>query len=153
MMNGYGWCLLRAARPVDARALESDPDLLDEDVDRADGEFWADFRVWMDTCDDPFITWNLSDRNNNDRGVLTFSVSRNHRASAVWAMLDWIASSGPGSYGLFFVHDDEDDAVNDNYGRAGVDHSNRFRVHRLLHGNLEEMDDPFFGEIWPLLED
>jgi hypothetical protein len=68
-------------------------------------------------------------------------------------MLDWIAANGLGSYGLFFVHDDEDDAANDNYGRAGVDHSNVFRVHRVLHGTITEMDDPFFREVWPVLED
>lgn len=153
MMNGYGWCLLRARQPADARSLEPDPDLRNEEADRANGILWADFRSWMEANGDPFIVWSLSERNNNDYGVLTFSVSRNHRSSAVWEMLRWIATRGPGSYGLLFVHDDEDDAMNDSHGRGGADHSNRFRVHRLLHGELMEMRDPFFGEIWPTLED
>ena len=152
-MNGYGWCVLRARQPSDARSLEPDPDRRDEEAERADGVLWADFRTWMETSGDPFIVWTLCERNNNDRGVLTFSVSRNHRSSAVWAMLAWIASHGPGSYGLFYVHDDEDVVRTPGKGRPTGDHSNSFRVHRLVHGVLTEMDDPFFGEIWPTLGD
>jgi hypothetical protein len=153
MMNGYGWCLLRATRPGGAGHLEPDPDARDEQSDHADSLLWASFRAWMGANGDPFMVWQFSERSNNDSGVLTFSVSRNHRLSGVWEMLDWIAVHGPGSYGLFFVHDDEDNAVNDGYGRAGVDYSNTYRVHRLLHGTLTEMEDPFFGAIWPGLED
>lgn len=152
-MNGYGWCLLRARTPSDARTLEPDPDTRDDAAAIADRALWADFRAWMETSGDPFIIWNLGEHNNNDTGVLTFSVSRNHRSSAVWAMLGWIASNGPGSYGLFYVHDDEDVITNANHGRPIGDHSNRFRVHRLLHGDLTELADPFFGEVWPEIED
>lgn len=96
----------------------------------------------METLGDDFVQWTLTEQSNNDRGVLVFSVSRNHRTSGVWAMLDWIAVHGPGSYGLFYVHDDE---------LAGVD-GNRYRVHRLLHGVITDMDDPFFPDVVPALE-
>jgi hypothetical protein len=152
MMNGYGWCLLRATRPAEAGHLEPDPDARDKHADHANSLLWAGFRAWMEANGDPFLIWQFSEHNNNDSGVLTFSVSRNHRLSGVWGMLDWIAFHGPGSYGLFFVYDDEDDGTNNN-GRAGIDHSSTFRVHRLLHGTLTEMADPFFGEIWPGLDD
>ncbi|MCA9562508.1 MAG: hypothetical protein KC561_03420 [Myxococcales bacterium] len=153
MMNGYGWLLLRARPPEEARALESDPDRRDDRARQENLRLWADFRAWMEANAEPMLRWELTEANNNDHGVLTFSVSRNHRASAVWEMLDWIAACGPGSYGLFYVHDDEDAASNDSYGRAATDHSNVFRVHRLLRGTLTELDDPFFGPVWPETED
>lgn len=101
---------------------------------------------------DAFMVWQLAERNNNDSGVLTFSVSRNHRASGLWDMLDWIATHAPGAYGVAFVHDDEDDAANDGSGRGGFDGSNEFRVHRILHGTITEMDDAYFGSIYPGLD-
>ena len=66
-------------------------------------------------------------------------------------MLKWIARNGSGSYGLLFVHDDEDLIDNHSYGRGNVDHSNVFRVHRIANGQLSEMSDPFFGPIVPNL--
>ena len=63
-------------------------------------------------------------------------------------MLDWIAQHGQGSYGLFFVHDDEDGIGNERYGRGQGDHSNRFRVHKLLHGAITELGNPFFPDVW-----
>lgn len=93
------------------------------------------------------MQWHLSEYLNNDKGVLLFHVSRNHSAPEVWDMLRWIADNGRGSYGLFYLHDDED---NGTYKRAtGVDRSNCFRVYRLVHGELVELDDPFFGQIFP----
>jgi hypothetical protein len=150
MLRGYGWCLLRARRPDRIEALEPDPDRGDLLADEADQRLWAAFRVWMDENESGWIQWHLTEYFNNDHGVLTFHISRNHTATEVWEMLSWIAEHGPGSYGLFFVHDDEDDGV---YRRStGVDRSNVFRVHRLLHGVLTEMDDPFLGQVYPRLE-
>lgn len=150
MLRGYGWCLLRAMRPESIDALESDPDRGDSVADEADERLWEDFRVWMGENEFGLLQWHLTEYLNNDRGVLTFHVSRNHTAPEAWAMLNWIAEHGPGSYGLFFVHDDED---NGSYRRpTGVDRSNVFRVHRLLNGVLTETDDPFLGHVHPLLE-
>jgi hypothetical protein len=80
-----------------------------------------------------------------------FCVARNHRASAVWDMLQWIATNGTGSYGLFYVHDDEDRLGNVDYGRGAEDFSNMFRVHRLANGLVEELPDPFLSPIVPRL--
>lgn len=53
-------------------------------------------------------------------------------------------------YGLVYVHDGEDDGAT--IRPSGADRSNVFRVLRLLHGAVEALDDPFFGEISPLIE-
>lgn len=153
MLSGYGWCVLRALPPGSADALEPDPDRVDALADEADERLWADFRTWMNENENQlvWVRWNLVEHNNNARGVLTFHVSRNHSAPEAWVMLRWIAEHGPGSYGLYFVHDDEDDGRAE--GAVGVDHSNVFRVHRLRHGVFTEMDDPFFGPVFPDLEE
>ncbi len=44
-------------------------------------------------------------------------------------------------------------AGNDWYGRGQADHSNVFRVRRLIRGQIDELADPFFGQIVPNLED
>ncbi len=106
----------------------------------------------MEQHPSPWLSWSFSEQQNNDAGVLTFSLSRNHRSSVVWDMLEWIGTYGPGSYGLFYVHDDEDDESNPHYGRGQADYSNVFRVHRLLRGELVELADPFFGSISPDIE-
>lgn len=150
-VRGYGWCVLRARQSPDQRFVEPGLGTWDDDeeADRANHAFWADFRAWMAGIGDPSIAWSFSEHNNNDEGVLTFSVSRNHRSSDVWEMLSWIAANGPGSCGLFYVHDDEDVVREARGGRAVGDHSNRFRVHRMLHGVVSELADPFFGDISP----
>jgi hypothetical protein len=68
-------------------------------------------------------------------------------------VLRWLAATGPGSYGLVYVHDDED--VGDAgrlRGRDGTDRSNEFRVWRLLGGTVEELADPFLSPIVPRID-
>ena len=144
MLNGYGWCVLRAEQPDPADSFGMDLSN-DERHDAMNTAMWAEFRVWLDQHDDSLLRWDFVERWNNAEGVLTFSVSRNHRASVVWEMLEWIASRGRGSYGLFYAHDSEDIPSVNRYGRGQADHSNEFRVHRLLHGEITELPDPFFG--------
>ena len=84
--------------------------------------------------------------------MLLFGIARNHRASPVWAMLEWIAARGPGSYGLFFAHDDEDIVDPSRHGRGiAEDYSNVFRVHRIKNGVVTELADPFFGPLTPTI--
>ena len=66
-------------------------------------------------------------------------------------MLEWIAANGSGSYGLFYVHDDEDILGPKRFGRGTVNYDNVFRVHRVMNGSVEELADPFFGPIIPNL--
>jgi hypothetical protein len=67
-------------------------------------------------------------------------------------MLLWIAEHGSGSYGLFYVHDDEDFADLPDARDIPEDYCNAFRVHRIMNGRVEELADPFFGPIVPNLE-
>ncbi|MBX3451079.1 MAG: hypothetical protein KF777_16055 [Planctomycetaceae bacterium] len=151
MLVGYGWCVLRVSREPYRVAHIDLIDELDDTIVAADHNLWAQFRQWMASNDECYIKWELHEQLNNQSGVLMFCVSRNHRASSVWDMLQWIAENGKGSYGLFFVHDDEDQMGNMNYGRGTEDFSNVFRVHRIANGLVTELPDPFLSPIVPTL--
>lgn len=147
-MLGFGWCHLRSSRAALQDASLEDIGAIDSAVDRADKILWSSFRLWMATHEETYIQWQFHEHLNNHHGLLTYSVSRNHRTSEVWAMLDWIAKNGTGSYGLFYCHDDEDTMDGERCGRnPPMDYNNVFRVHRLLNGKLVELDDPYFGLI------
>lgn len=147
-MLGFGWCHLRSSREALRDASLDDVGSIDAAINRADEVLWATFREWMAANAEPFIQWQLHEHLNNHHGMLTYCVSRNHRASNVWPMLEWIAANGPGSYGLFHCHDDEDTMDRTGYGRrTPMDYDNVFQVHRLLNGRVEELNDPFFGLI------
>ena len=59
--------------------------------------------------------------------------------SVVWDVLDWVIQNAPGSYGLFYCHDDEDSR------RSKFD--NVYRVHRIKNGKLDELEDHYLGEV------
>lgn len=151
MLVGYGWCVIRSSREPYRDADIDSVDEIDDAVDAADSALWVQFRQWMESNGECFIKWDLHEQLNNHRGILIFCVSRNHRSSSVWDMIRWIAEHGSGSYGLFYVHDDEDKAGNDTYGRGIDDFSNVFRVHRIANGIVTEMSDPFLSPIVPTL--
>ncbi len=147
-MLGFGWCHLRSDRAPLADATLDSVERVDSEIDEADKLLWESFRIWMQNNADPFMQWQLHENLNNHHGLLTYCLSRNHRSSNVWEMLEWIAKNGPGSYGLFYCHDDEDTMDRNAYNRSPLmDYNNVFRVHRLLNGNIDELDDPFFGLI------
>jgi len=145
MIIGIGWCVLRTSRSAYAETV-GEPAISDmnEAVREADAALWAGFREWMTANSSPMLLWTLHEQHNNHKGVLQVFLSRNHRGSPFWDMLSWIAEHGKGSYGLFYVNDDED--------TNREDFSNVFRVHRLMNGNVQELADPFFGSIIPNLE-
>lgn len=151
MLVGYGWCVIRSSREPYRTADIDSVDNIDNDVNAADRELWGKFRQWMATHAECYIKWDLHEHLNNHHGILIFCVSRNHRASSVWDMINWIANHGTGSYGLLYVHDDEDQIGNSRYNRGTHDFSNVFRVHRILNGRITEMSDPFFSPIVPTL--
>lgn len=105
----------------------------------------------MDENAGPLIAWSLTDQLNNHSGLLQFSVSKNHRSTPMWDMLNWLCSRSDGVYGLVYVHDDEDLLGMHHYGRGDKDNSNEFRVWRLLKGQLQEFDDPFLSPIVPTI--
>lgn len=147
-MLGFGWCHLRSSRESLRDASLDEVVAIDSAIDAADAQLWQAFRAWMAQIDESFIQWQFIEHLNNDQGLLTFCVSRNHRSSNVWAMLEWIVTNGPGSYGLFYCHDDEDSMDQFAYGRQPpMDYNNVYQVHRLLNGRITELSDPFFGLI------
>lgn len=149
MLVGYGWCVLRSSREPYRAATTDTADEVDDLVYAADRDLWARFRQWMASNEESFIKWDLHEQVNNHRGILLFCVSRNHRSSLVWDMIQWIAEHGCGSYGLFYAHDDEDQVGNSHYGRGINDFSNVFRVHRIANEEVTELPDPFLSPIVP----
>lgn len=148
MLFGYGWCRLLTPRPPVANTEES----VLEAADAADEQMWAEFRRFMASQDTRWIEWELHDYLNNNTGVLTYCLSRNHREPQVFDMLAWIAQHGSASHGLLYIHDDEDESSRSQRRGQPGDHNNVYRVHRLMNGEVTEMADPFFGSISPGLQ-
>ena len=160
MFSGYGWCVLRSSREFYRSAAISDVDAIDDAVDAADRELWAAFSDWCAANPHPMFRTYFHETINFQNGILMFCISRNHRSAPVWDMLQWIATNGPGSYGLFYAQDDEDSHDVDHdpkrYSRfeppVNYDFTNVFRVHRIANGTVTEMEDPFFGPISPNID-
>lgn len=151
---GAGWCVLRSSRDAWASATVDEVVALNEVHRLQDEQLWQQFRLWMEEHKSPWILWQLYEHHNNHDGFLHFYISRNHRSSPVWEMLQWIADNGKDSYGLFYVHDDED-VVQElhRYSRGTTEnYDNVFRVHRILKGVVTELPDPFFGPIVPNID-
>jgi hypothetical protein len=152
MLLGFGWCVLRSSRELCQSDSVESVYILDERTQKTDEDLWASFRQWMSANEDPWLKWQLFEALNNHHGLLQFCISRNHRSTKTWEMLKWIASNGPDSYGLFYVHDDEDDVGVEGYGRGTTSFSNEFRVHRILKGEIAEFPDPFLSPIVPTID-
>lgn len=154
MFFGIGWCVLRSSQAEYERATFDTVDAIDTRVDAADAHLWREFRAWMTGNETSMLLWTLHEHQNNVSGILKFSVSRNHSSPELWSMIDWIVANGPGSYGLVYVHDDEDYGFHrkGKFDASGRDFTNVFRVHRIMNGRVDELDDPFFGDIVPNLD-
>jgi len=72
--------------------------------------------------------------------LLQFHAASNHRTSAFWQLANFIAKQSNGSFGVLYVHDDEDIG-----GRTGRNYSLFFRVWRILDGVLSEHGDQLFS--------
>ncbi|EKR71261.1 Imm7 family immunity protein [Leptospira noguchii] len=79
----------------------------------------------------------------NGQICLTMSGLFNHRSAFVIDILKRIAVIMPGSYGLLYIHNEEDD-------KGEIDYSNEFVVWKLARGNLTLEKDPFLS---PCIED
>lgn len=77
--------------------------------------------------------------------VLSAHGLRNHRYEPVIGLFRWVATELPDSYGLLYIHDDEDSS-------RGEDFGNEFRVWRLALGKFEELSDPFLSPVIPTVE-
>lgn len=151
MFLGFGWCVLRTSREAYRHAQFESVDELDNSIDAADRQLWTAFREWMGTNHEPFLKWQFFEELNNHRGLLQFCVSRNHRQTVAWRMLDWIAANGTGSFGLFYAHDDERVKEETRINSDICDSANVFRVHRIANGVVTELADPFLSPLVPFL--
>jgi hypothetical protein len=92
-------------------------------------------------------------------GLDSFMISRmhNHTASYIIDVFEWIAKNLPGSYGLLYVHDDEESygayKYSKYYDNPRVDNSNKFVVYKLAKGCLTREEDPFLSPCIPTIED
>lgn len=66
----------------------------------------------------------------------------NHDGEYVIDLFRWLAKVSPGSYGILYIIDDEDE-----------NHENEFIIWRLCRGVLTEYDDPFLSPFIPVVED
>lgn len=99
--------------------------------------------VWLEQQDD--LRWWTAGIYNNERGYFHVFSSKNHRTSSIWDLMSFVAESSIGSYGLVYVHDDEDVIGNKLYGRGCHDFSEEFRVWRVFEGEVSEHADEFFS--------
>ena len=151
MILGFGWCHLQSDRQIIASANSETVDAVDAAIDAADEAMFDAFEHWLRTNGSQWVAVQFLRGLNNHKGLLTWTTSRNHRPGHVWHMLDWIAINAVGSYGVFYVHDDEDDRRVANISE-GCHVDNVFRVHWLRSGNWTEAPDPYFGPVLGGLE-
>lgn len=62
----------------------------------------------------------------------------NHRSALIIDIFKKFRTLLPGSYGLLYIQDEEDD-------KNGIDHSNEFVVWKLARGHLNQEKDPFLS--------
>jgi immunity protein 7 of polymorphic toxin system len=156
MLFAVGWVVARSSRQPFVRleklaenenAQLKAIDVADDEVDAADESPFDELEKHLQGYAIPDLDWHFRRHMNNARGVLLFSSSRNHRGvePTPLRLLYWLAERGPGSFGLVYVHDDEDT-------KRGHDRSNAVRAWRLLSAQVSELDDPFFSPIMPTLD-
>jgi hypothetical protein len=131
----HGWATVRA----DDR---DDPDL--DVLRRREEEAIGRLRTAMKAADDEFSLIDLR-RTSNGLIVLLAHGLRNHRYGPVVDLFRWVAAELPFSYGLLYVHDDED-------MRGGSETGNVFRAWRLARGRFDELADPFLSPYIPTVE-
>ena len=154
MIEAYGWAIARSSREEHEDASPDELDAIDERVAEADAVLFLELEKFLQQFEPPDLDWHFRSQLNNAQGILTLSSSRNHRGvmPTVVAVLHWLSQHGPASYGIVYLHDDEDFAAGaEPQRRDGKDHRNAFRVWRLCRGRVEEFDDPFLSPIVPLL--
>lgn len=85
---------------------------------------------------------------NRKNGIDSFMISglHNHTSDYCLEIFKWVSQNLPGSYGLLFIHNDED-------AWRGIDNTNKFIVWKLARGVLSKEDDPFLSPCIPKIED
>jgi hypothetical protein len=135
MFEFHGWATIR----VDDR---DDPDM--SVVHAREDAAITRLREAMRASDDVVSLFELR-RTSNGLIVLLAHGLCNHRYEQVIDLFRWVAAELPFSYGLLYVHDDEDT-------RRGADYGNEFRVWRVARGEFGELAEPFLSPYIPTVE-
>lgn len=154
MLAAYGWAIARSSRDAYVDAPASELDSIDEQVARADSALFVKLRAFLGQFTTPDLDWRFIPQLNYVHGVLSLASATNHRGQmpTIVTVLHWLAEHGPSSYGIVYLHDDEDSgAWAQARGRSGEDLTNVFRVWRLRRGRVDELEDPFLSPIVPAL--
>lgn len=163
MLFAIGWAIVRASRgdysriPSEASSAARAAllETLDDETRQADLIVFDRLEDFLRGFAAPDLSYGFNRQLNNVYGVLQLCSSRNHRGQSPSAVevLRWLAANAAGSYGLVYLHDDEDQVERGGErGRDGTDRTGEFRVWRLRNGCLDELDDPFLSPIFPLTD-
>ncbi len=110
MLEAYGWAIARSSREAYDDVSPDDVDAIDARATEADQALFADLQVFLQQFGPPDLDWHFRSHMNNASGILTLASSRNHRGlvPTIVEVLRWLAQRGPCSYGIVYLHDDED---------------------------------------------
>jgi CheY-like chemotaxis protein len=148
MLSAHGWVVVRSSRAAHKGVDTAGCDDLDATGAAADERLFAALEAFLTPSELPDLDWSFRRQMNNERGILMLSSSRNHRGARpmVLRVLDWLAEHGPGSYGLIYLHDDQDGRTGPaSSGEDTIDFSEHYRVWRLRDGKIDELADPFLS--------
>ena len=143
MLLAFGWAHIQSAKNAYAVLGHDDSMALEAEDARRRSEdriLFSNLRAWFDACEPNSLEWNFFEDKNYDSGLLQFCDTKNHRTSLIWDLMSFIASESRGSYGLVYVHDNEDTGK-----RTSTDYSQSYRAWRILDGHVSEHDDPHFS--------
>jgi len=132
MLEYHGWLTIRASPSETEDELEDDRQVAE--------------RVRNLTSQLGLVPGLLDFRFINGEAFLHFGGLTNHRSQDVddvFQLVQTIVRTAPGSYGVLYLHDDED-------AERPV---NEFRVYVAARGQLVEHADPFLSPIDPVIED
>jgi hypothetical protein len=135
MLEVHGWATIRYS--AENRDREDEQALQQAAVERVQGYVRA--LAWEHN---PWVGFRWV----NARGHVWVDGFRNHSGNIRAPLLDLfrtIAQVAPGSYGLLYMRDSEEDPG----------HEQEFRAYVLARGELSERADPFLSPFVPIVED
>lgn len=147
MFAAHGWIIVRSSRDELRAAatanLFDELDDVDERIEAADQVLFDQLEAHLESVYFASLDYSFTRQLNHQNGILRYSSASNHRGDppAAIGIMEWIGDRGPDSYGVVFVHDDEDVGETRRCGRSGEDYSGEFRVWVLKGGVICERDD------------
>lgn len=131
MFEFHAWIVITSYAQCDPNDRERDRPLLNTLAEKINGFD----RAWSTVT-------TLHEDLNGLRHVLTSNGVCNHRLEPLFELFEWLAENGPGSYGLLYFRDGEDE-----------EDDNRFRIWRLARGTIDKTWDHLLSPCVPVIED